>query len=819
MNQPNSSDQNTVEEVGVGESIQGLIPFRPQTTYGIEAQAKPFSGNLILSGSMQVPELPLAVDGYEIAGVTKQTDPTFYSLGVVPGLSPWLQMGINGNLSLAYKFLKLVNVGKIAVFSFKLGSASAAVQTVNSVRQAYFSGILQPDTSWIPDWMPFKPEDVEHAYGFISSQLSDFKLHIDGRFAVDASEFGKDIGTPLGDVFESEGSMNIDQNGYLQTGETTNDLGPLGASDRQTEVWVPFEGIGNGYISTSGLLRLSNVLLIQGEAKISPATGFAIQGKFANTSLDISVNAQVGRAQDGSLFTQGTVSIPPQFQSGFNSTIQAAAAAARQSVSQQYDAFQQATQNFQFELSLRGMRTLIPPLCNTVNSQIDSGIDSAFDKWPQVLGVDIPGKSAAKSDAESQAAPYKQRMTTLKSAVLQPDSSAARSALKVALQDVLNHPHLTIKVGILGAVYDRDILSASQKSMLQTAINAVDALPDASNKLIQAQQIWDAAPKQDVLQAVSDAIQSGAAEAPRIVAVGFNQFLVASPFLVYADITYRGKTTRVTVPFDPSHPEAIASLAAVAFASAISTQPLAAPPAGASGPLPVIAVGGVVNGAGYQAAVSPGSWVAIFGSNLAPNTRTWTSDEIQRGVLPTQLDGVSVTINGKPAVVYYISPTQIDALAPADTASGPVQVWVTNKAGSSVPAFIQMGPLSPAFFASRDASGNAFALATFSDFRLVGSPPAKPGDVIILWGTGFGPTDPPATSIVLADQLRNLTVLPTITIGGVAAAYVGGALSPGLAGVYQIAVRVPDVPGGNQQAIATSNGVSSPSNVYLSVQR
>ena len=102
-------------------------------------------------------------------------------------------------------------------------------------------------------------------------------------------------------------------------------------------------------------------------------------------------------------------------------------------------------------------------------------------------------------------------MTTLKGAVQQPDGDAARAALKAALQDVLNHPHLVIKVAVLGTIVDREILSSSQKSMLQTAIDAVDALPDASNKKIQAEQIWNAAPKQDVLQTTAHAIQSGTA--------------------------------------------------------------------------------------------------------------------------------------------------------------------------------------------------------------------------------------------------------------------------------------------------------------------
>src|SRR5262249_21644765 len=85
---------------------------------------------------------------------------------------------------------------------------------------------------------------------------------------------------------------------------------------------------------------------------------------------------------------------------------------------------------------------------------------------------------------------------------------------------------------------------------------------------------------------------------------------------------------------------------------------------------------GVVNAASFQAPIGPNTWVTIAGNNLATSTRVWNSTDIAGGVLPTSLDGVSVTINGKPAYIEYISPTQINVLASADTSTGPVNVQV-----------------------------------------------------------------------------------------------------------------------------------------------
>ena len=99
-------------------------------------------------------------------------------------------------------------------------------------------------------------------------------------------------------------------------------------------------------------------------------------------------------------------------------------------------------------------------------------------------------------------------------------------------------------------------------------------------------------------------------------------------------------------------------------------------------------------------AIQSNSWVAIYGSNLAPpgSDRTWGEQDIVDGRLPLSLDGVSVTTNAKPAFVEYISPTQVNVLAPDDTATGPANVIVANEGVDSTPFSTQMQTYSPAFF-------------------------------------------------------------------------------------------------------------------------
>jgi uncharacterized protein (TIGR03437 family) len=253
--------------------------------------------------------------------------------------------------------------------------------------------------------------------------------------------------------------------------------------------------------------------------------------------------------------------------------------------------------------------------------------------------------------------------------------------------------------------------------------------------------------------------------------------------------------------------------------SAVSAQP---PPV-----VPAISQNGVVNAAGFQSVVESGSWVAISGTNLSSTTRSWGASDFVNGAFPTSLDGVSVKINGNAAYVQYVSPTQINVQAPTDNSLGPVSVQVTNNLGTSNLASVNLQTASPAFF---EWTGK-YAAATRPDYGYVGPTglfgnsvttiPAKPGETVILWGTGFGPTNPsvPAGQNSPSDTLATPVNPISISIGNIGATVLGAALSPGIAGVYQIAIQVPlNAPDGDLPIVAVVAGLASPSNIYLTVQ-
>jgi uncharacterized protein (TIGR03437 family) len=234
---------------------------------------------------------------------------------------------------------------------------------------------------------------------------------------------------------------------------------------------------------------------------------------------------------------------------------------------------------------------------------------------------------------------------------------------------------------------------------------------------------------------------------------------------------------------------------------------------------------GVVNGASFQTPIVPNSWATITGSNLAAVTDTW-ANAIVNGKLPTVLDGVSVTVGGKPAYLYYISAGQLNIVVP-DIPAGQTQVTVTTAAGTSSAFTVTAATYGPAFFlwpnnqavATRQNFSLAVKDGTFAGATTIA---AKPGDVIILWGTGFGPTNPAApVGIQLpSDQVFSTSTAANVTINNVPATVFGTALAPGFAALYQIAIQVPDsTPDGEWPVIVSIGGVKSPTGVVLSVKK
>jgi uncharacterized protein (TIGR03437 family) len=227
--------------------------------------------------------------------------------------------------------------------------------------------------------------------------------------------------------------------------------------------------------------------------------------------------------------------------------------------------------------------------------------------------------------------------------------------------------------------------------------------------------------------------------------------------------------------------------------------------------------------------ISQNGWIAIKGTNLAPpgvgpGGMTWDAAlSFKSGMMPSELGGVRVTVNGKPAFVYFVSSNQVNVLSPLDNTAGPVEVVVTSGGLSSAPFTAILQTVSPSFPL---VGSTSYAVATHADYSFVGPAslsapgysftPAHKGETIVLYAFGLGlPTTPLVNGASI--QAGPLPSLPQVQIGGATAMVTfAGVISPGL---YQLNVIVPQgAQSGDNTLVLTYNGQTSPAGDVISVQ-
>lgn len=235
-------------------------------------------------------------------------------------------------------------------------------------------------------------------------------------------------------------------------------------------------------------------------------------------------------------------------------------------------------------------------------------------------------------------------------------------------------------------------------------------------------------------------------------------------------------------------------------------------------PQPMISRNGVVNSATNAGPVSPNSWATIYGFNFAPNvigSQDWNGAIGANGTLPNVLGGITVMFNDRPAAIAYVSNTQINAQVPSGIQTGPVNITVKTGASISQPMTAVAQAIAPGLF----MNGPRYPVAQNADFSILSANrPVGPGDAVILYGTGFGPTNPPTSSGVLVSEVAPLANLVTATVGGLPATVdFAGIIGVSL---YQVNIRVPlSAPSGDLPISLTVGGISTQPNVFVPVRR
>jgi len=275
-------------------------------------------------------------------------------------------------------------------------------------------------------------------------------------------------------------------------------------------------------------------------------------------------------------------------------------------------------------------------------------------------------------------------------------------------------------------------------------------------------------------------------------------------------------TCSISITFVPSGVGA--RMASLFITGNISGGPLAISLSGTgtgTNPNPVIQA--IVDSWGYTAGIAPGLWVAIGGTNMAGPPQSWNLSGVEQ--LPTTLAGVTVTFNGTPAALAYVSATQINALVPASLTPGPVQVVVEVNGVSSSPFTIAATATHPAIYAPANSDGSIFFVtaALQGTGFLVGNSATDsrvaravfPGDVLDLYMIGLGATADPSKFITDKVFTGAFPVSANVaaTVGGEPAPVIfAGLTSPGL---YLVRISIPPDLAPGPQPIQVSTGSTS----------
>jgi uncharacterized protein (TIGR03437 family) len=209
-------------------------------------------------------------------------------------------------------------------------------------------------------------------------------------------------------------------------------------------------------------------------------------------------------------------------------------------------------------------------------------------------------------------------------------------------------------------------------------------------------------------------------------------------------------------------------------------------------------IGALTNAASYQEVYAPGMILTVFGTQLAPSSQAAGSVP-----LPTDMAGVSATVNGVSAPFYYVSPGQLNLQVPYEAGVGPATLVVDNNGQTASQPFT-IASLAPGIFT--DENGVVVPFGS-----------AAPGDVITLYITGAGLVTPSVATGAAPDPSTPLANLPapvqntTMTVGGVPAGNITFVGIPwGLVGVVQVNYQVPSgVAPGPQPVVVSVGGVPS----------
>jgi adhesin/invasin len=226
---------------------------------------------------------------------------------------------------------------------------------------------------------------------------------------------------------------------------------------------------------------------------------------------------------------------------------------------------------------------------------------------------------------------------------------------------------------------------------------------------------------------------------------------------------------------------------------------------------------GVLNAASFAVGypIAPGSFVALFGSGMGTQTATATALPF-----PKLLGNVSLTVNGIPAPLYFVSPGFIKFVVPYGVTGLTATIVVTANNVASNAVDIPLAASAPGIFSLPQNGLGDGALRHGNATIISAANPAKIGETIEMYLTGMGGVTPAlldGAPAPLAEPLARVTGPVAVTIGGVPCEVAFSGLTPGLAGLYQLNIKIPAglVPGSYSLAVQTLEGFTDMVNIWV----
>ncbi len=283
-----------IEDVGIGLSWEGRIPFEPHVTFGMsDEDAAGFDGNLYLAGSVAIPRLPLSVDGE----IVVDFDPlgNGRSLADMSAEDLGFQYGANGTLNIAADF-------SIASFEMELARTSTIYHASREGAYAVFAGQLDPDTDWMPEELPIVSNGALQVGGKISTDVAESYIRMHGEYSFDMSKFGLATGLDLSELLMADAEIEISEDGFHLSGVTRSQLTPVLGLNGEANVEAHIRSLEDFTITLDGHLVIDGIdLSADAHAEISPE-GLFVNGVFVTPVARIDLSGHIdasGVALDG----------------------------------------------------------------------------------------------------------------------------------------------------------------------------------------------------------------------------------------------------------------------------------------------------------------------------------------------------------------------------------------------------------------------------------------------------------------------------------------------------------------------------------------